>query len=204
MQPRYSPTNQALHWATAACVFAILPLAWVMTNTKANTPFHDALYNWHKTLGLAVLLITLFRIVWRLVDRPPPYPPAVAAWDKWLAQVAYGLFFLVLLGMPITGYLMSGYGHHPPVLFNLVPTPSVLPSDKPLAQLFGALHALGQWLVYALIGLHLSAVAFHLLYRKDGVLGRMLPAHAAEPAPFAGAMSRLGDDAEGAAGAPLV
>jgi cytochrome b561 len=181
MQPRYSAINQAVHWITALCMFAILPLAWVMTNAKEGSPFSEALFNWHKTLGGIVLLVTLFRIVWRLVDRPPPYPPIVAAWDRTLAHVVYWLFFAVLVWMPMTGFLTSAYGGHPTKLFNLVPTPQLLPKDKNLGELFGALHGLGQWAVYALIVLHLSAVAFHLIWGRDGVLGRMLPANAAEP-----------------------
>jgi len=182
MQPRYSPLNQALHWITALCILAILPLAWVMTNAKEGTRFDEALFNWHKTFGLIVLAITLFRIAWRFVDRPPAYSPAIAAWDRALAQAVYILFFFILLWMPVTGALASLYGGHAVKLFNLVPTPQLLPKDQDLEEIFAGLHGLGQWAVYGLIGLHLTAVAFHLIWRKDGVLGRMLPANATEPA----------------------
>jgi len=194
MQPRYSRTNQALHWATAICMFAILPLAWVMTNAKEGTPFSSALFNWHKTLGGIVLLVTAVRIVWRFRDPPPSYPPAVAAWDRMLAHIVYWLFFAVLIWMPVTGFLTSTYGGHATRLFNLVPTPLLLPKDKDLSDLFGTLHSAGQWAVYGLIGLHLCAVAFHLIWRHDGVLGRMLPANAAEPAPETAADRQRGFD----------
>ena len=180
MPPRYSPLNQALHWVTALAMAAILPLAWVMTRAK-DSPFNEALYNWHKTLGMIVFLITAFRIVWRFVDRPPPYPPAIAAWDRALAHAVYGLFFLALLWMPVTGFLTTTYDGYPTTLFNLIPTPQLLPESKSLADLFGELHGLGQWLIYGLIGLHLVGVVFHVAWRRDGVLGRMLPAHATEP-----------------------
>ena len=182
MQPRYSSLNQALHWATAICMFAILPLAWVMVSLKEGSALDEALFNWHKTLGVIVLLITAFRIVWRFVDKPPAYPPAVAAWDRMLAHIVYWLFFAALIWMPVTGFLTSTYGGHATKLFNAIPTPLLLPHDKDLSDLFGTLHSLGQWAIYALIGLHLCAVAFHLIWRRDGVLGRMLPANAAEPA----------------------
>jgi cytochrome b561 len=181
MQARYSRTNQVLHWVTALCMLAILPLAWVMTNAKEGTAFSAALFNWHKTLGGIVLLVTLWRIGWRLHDGPPPYPAKVKAWEKALATATYWLFFFVLLWMPITGFLTSTYGGHATKLFNAIPTPLLLPQDKGLEDIFGVLHGLGQWAVYALIALHLSAVAFHLVWRRDGVLGRMLPAYAAEP-----------------------
>jgi cytochrome b561 len=181
MQPRYSPFNQALHWFAAICMFSILPLAWVMTNAKESAAFDITLYNWHKTLGAIVFVVTVFRIVWRFVDRPPPYPPVIAAWDKALAHLVYWLFFLMMLWMPLTGYLTSAYGGHPTKLFNLLPTPNLLPQNKDASELFGVLHDLGQWPIYVLVLLHISAVAFHLIWRRDGVLGRMLPPNAAEP-----------------------
>ena len=194
MQPKYSPTNQALHWITALCMFAILPLAWVMTNAKEGTAFSSALYNWHKTLGGIVLLVTFVRIVWRFRDPPPAYLANVAAWDRTLAHIVYWLFFAVLIWMPVTGFLTSTYGGHATKLFNAIPTPLLLPHDKDPSDLFGTLHAAGQWAIYALIGLHLCAVAFHLIWRRDGVLGRMLPAYATEPAPEAGAGPQRGFD----------
>lgn len=181
MQRRYSAVNQALHWLTALCMFAILPLAWVMTSMTAKNPVHDTLFNWHKTLGLIVLLLTLVRIVWRLFDGPPPYPPDIARWERALAHAFYSLFFVALLWMPITGFLTSYYGGHPVKLFNLIETPQLLPKDQARSHVFESLHLLGQWLIYGLIVLHLCAVTMHVIWRRTGVLGRMLPSGATEP-----------------------
>ena len=181
MQLRYSRINQSLHWITAICMLALLPLAWVMVNAKPGAAFTPSLFNWHKTLGAIVLIVTAFRIAWRFVDRPPAYPPAVAEWEKALATVTYWLFFAALIYMPVTGFLTSEYGKHPPKLFDAIPTPLLFTPDKGLDNLFSTLHGAGQWAIYALIALHLTAVAYHLIFRHDGVLGRMLPADAAEP-----------------------
>jgi cytochrome b561 len=182
MQPRYSKMNQALHWLTAACMVAILPLAWVMTNADSGK-FHQAadLYNWHKTLGGLVLLLTAFRLVWRFRDGPPAYPPQVARWDRLFAHAVYWLFFAALLWMPITGEIMTLYGRHPTVLFDIIPTPQILTPNDALEDFWGELHSWGQWAVYALLLLHVAGVAFHLIWGKDGVLGRMLPAYSGEP-----------------------
>jgi cytochrome b561 len=183
MQPRYSRLNQSLHWITALCMFAILPLGWVMVSTAHDVPYREDLFNWHKTLGAIVLLVTAFRIVWRFRDPPPPYPPALAIWERVIAHAIYWLFFATLIWMPITGILTSGFGGHAPKLFDLIPTPQLLPKDKGLSDLFSGLHLAGQWMVYALIVLHLAAVTVHVVGRRTGVLGRMLPAGATEPAP---------------------
>lgn len=183
MKTRYSPLNQLIHWVTALCMFAILILAWVMISAKEGSWIQHTTYNWHKTLGLIVLAITLFRIVWRFLDRPPAYPARVASWDRQLAHLAYFLFFAVMVWMPVTGFMESAYDGYPIKLFNLVQTPEIFAKDQPIADFWARLHGLGQWLVYALIVLHLAAVVFHLVWSRSGVLGRMLPEHAAEPAP---------------------
>lgn len=181
MQQRYSPINQALHWLTALCMFAILPLAWVMTNMPTDAPARAALFAWHETLGLIVLLVTAGRIIWRWFDGPPPYPATVARWERRLAHATGTLFFLVLVWMPVTGFLTAVYGGHQVELFDLAPMPVTLPANAARAELFASLHLAGQWAVYALIALHLGAVAVHLIWSKAGVLGRMLPTDAVEP-----------------------
>ena len=194
MSPKYSSLNQALHWLTAACMFAILPLAWVMTNMKPNAAYRGDLFNWHKTLGLIVLLVTAFRIVWRFVDGPPAYPPRVAVWERRAAHAAYWIFFLLLIWMPLTGFLASYLGGHPIKLFDVVPTPDFLPQDKARSEFFDNLHLAGQWGIYALIVLHLAAVTMHVVWRKTGLLGRMLPTYAAVPK--AAASARPAGEAE--------
>lgn len=180
MHARYSTVNQALHWITALGMFSILPLAWVMTSAKVGSDLQHATYNWHKTLGCIVLLATVYRIGWRFVDGPPPYPRKVAAWDRRLAHTVYLLFFSVLLWMPITGFLDSAYDGYPIKLFNLIATPEIFPKDQAKADLFATLHDLGRWPTYALIVLHLLGVAFHLIWAKDGMLDRMLPEQQAQ------------------------
>ena len=181
MQPRYSNLNQALHWITAACMLAILPLAWVMTNAAEKTPHLSSMYNWHKTLGTIVLFVTIFRLVWRFIDKPPPYAQHLEKWDKGLSHATLWLLYAVLLWMPTTGFIMSESEGHPTKIFDLIPTPQLWPVNEKLADQFGYLHALGQWAVYGLILLHVAGVAFHLIWRRDGVTGRMLPAYATEP-----------------------
>jgi len=193
MQLRYSRLNQSLHWMTVICMFALIPLAWVMVNTKPGSGFTPSLFNWHKTLGAIVLLVTLFRIAWRFVDGPPTYPPAVHGWERGLAGVTYWVFFAALIYMPVTGLLCSEFTNHPPKLFDALATPLLFAPDKQLGGFFTQLHLWGQWAIYALIALHLAAVAFHLVFRRDGVLGRMLPAYAAEPASGAPAPDRRPD-----------
>jgi cytochrome b561 len=172
---RYSPTNQVLHWVTALCMFAILPLAWVMISAKGGSALQHSTYNWHKTLGLVVLLLTVFRMVWRFFDPPPPYPEKVAAWDRALAHLVYWIFFGLMIWMPVTGFIDSAFDGYPIKLFDLIQTPELFPKNPKMERIFSTLHWLGEWPIYGLIVLHLSAVVFHLVWSRSGILGRMLP-----------------------------
>ncbi len=182
MQPRYSSLNQAIHWITALGMVAMLPLAWTMTALPDHDPHAGVLFTAHKTIGMLILALTVFRLAWRWIDRPPALPARVAAWDRWVAYATYVLLYAVLLVMPISGYAMGAGGEHPLKLFGVVPVPMILPHSKAIGELADNVHAYTQWAVYALIVLHLLGVAFHLIWGRDGVLGRMLPPFATEPA----------------------
>ena len=178
MSLRYSPAYQVLHWLTALGMFAVLPLAWLMRTAPEGTALSYALYRWHETVGLAILLLTVWRLILRVRVPPPPLPKTVAAWERGLAHFTYALFYAVLILMPLTGLLATyGFGF-PPKLFNLIDTPAVVAKNEPLASWVGALHAAGQWLVYALIVLHIAGVVFHLVVTRSGLLRRILPAEA--------------------------
>lgn len=181
MPIRYSPAQQALHWLTVALMFAILPVAWVVVSLKEDTPRFYVFLDIHKTLGLAILALTLLRILWRLFDRPPPHPAAMPAWNRWLAVAVTLALLAAMVVMPVSGYLWTT-GHGFDVApFDLVRLPRLFWKDRAVGDAAKAIHSLGQWAVYGLIGAHLAGVSYHLVVRRDGMLGRMLPAQALDP-----------------------
>lgn len=171
---RYSGVNQLFHWATAVLMAALLVLGWIMVSAGGK-PEILPLWEWHKTLGLVVLALTAARLCWRFVDRPPPEPDDMPAWTRYLSRATYVLFFAALLAMPISGYLLSAGAGHPPILFNLIATPPIVPKAPAVSALGKTVHLAGQWLIYALILLHLAGIVFHVAIRRDRTLERMLP-----------------------------
>ena len=75
--------------------------------------------------------------------------------------------------MPITGYLMAGNGK-PVSHFGLVHLPGFTKNEA-LDGLATTLHLAGQWAIYALVLLRVAAVVWHVVFRHDGLLDRMLP-----------------------------
>jgi len=172
---RYTPLAQALHWITALLMFSTVPLAWVMVNLPSTAHIADRLFTLHESIGLTILIIVAIRLIWRSRHPAPPLPSNFARWDRLLAQASHWLLYVILLGMPLSGYLMNAAGGYPIGFYWLFDVPG-LPKTPALANLGFWLHVvIGQWCVYVLVILHVTATAWHVAVRRDGVLERMLP-----------------------------
>lgn len=187
-QKRYNVGARWFHWITTLLIFVIVPLGWIFAEFKtmkgdknvfeAPIPGSPADYaSLHKTLGLIVLAIVAARIVYRIFNRPPPLPGTIAAAEKGLAHATHWLLYLVLLVMPISGYIMSSAGDHPISIFWLFDFPK-LPISKDQGKVAHNIHIYAQFAVYALVILHLAGVSVSLFLRRDNILGRMLPRQA--------------------------
>ena len=85
------------------------------------------------------------------------------------------LLYVVMIGMPISGYLFSTAGGSAVTYFDLFTVPALPKSDMTRQVALWAHVFIGQWLVYALILIHLGGVALHVALRRDGLLDRMIP-----------------------------
>ena len=173
---RYTGLAQAFHWTTAALMFAALALAWVMVNMPRTAPNREFLYTLHKSIGLTILALAILRTAWRLRHPPPPPSNLAGRLEHRLAEAAHILLYVILFGMPMTGYVISSAGGNAISYFGLFDLPALPRSETAQHWAVWAHVAIGQWLVYALLLLHLAAVVFHVVIRRDRVLDRMLPA----------------------------
>lgn len=172
---RYTRTAQALHWVTAALMFAVLPIAWVMVNMPKSAQFCGLLFTLHKSVGLTIVVLVAIRIAWRAKHPVPPLDVGLARWEKLVANASHWMLYVVLVGMPISGYLLDSAGGYSISYFGLFSVP-LLPRSPALFSAATWVHvAVGQWLVYTLIFLHVAASIWHISVRRDGVLDRMLP-----------------------------
>jgi cytochrome b561 len=175
---RYTHTAQALHWVTAALMFVVLPIAWVMVNMPNSAHFRGLLFTLHKSVGLTIVVLVAVRIAWRAKHPVPPLEVGLARWEKAAAKGSHWMLYVVLVGMPISGYLLDAAGGYSISYFGLFSIP-LLSKSPALSSAATWVHvAVGQWLVYTLILLHVAASIWHVSVRRDGVLDRMLPTQA--------------------------
>jgi cytochrome b561 len=168
---RYTRTARWLHWTLAALIITLLALGWYMM-TVEHEPGADSLFNLHKSLGLAVLVLVALRIVWRFGHPVAPLPDYVPAWQKKLATVTEWALYLCMAAMPLTGYLGASHQKRAPMFFGL-PTPVWTRPNHDVAEQFFGIHSLIAWPLVALIVLHVAGALKHVLIDKDKVFTRM-------------------------------
>jgi cytochrome b561 len=170
----YHPLAKALHWLTALLVLGMLGLGLWMVDLPISL-LKLQVYGWHKWLGLSVLTLTVLRLLWRRHSPPPPLPNTVTPWELKLAPIVHWTLLILLLAMPITGWLMSSAGGVSVVWFGVLPLPDLVPRDQQLFAVLRTTHHILSRLLIVVIVLHLAAVVRHDVLRRDGIFRRMSP-----------------------------
>ena len=179
---RYSRGAMLLHWLIAACFAFQIGLGWRMDAPRGPQTF--AVFQLHKSIGITILLLTLVRIGWRLSHRPPPFPSDMRPWEKTLAHIVHIAFYVFLLAMPLSGWLIvsSSKVAVPTLLFGTVPWPHIpgvaglAAPAKATANAIGSnAHGLLAYGALLLIALHVLGALKHQLIERSGELARMLP-----------------------------
>src|ERR1700712_3603977 len=117
---RYATVAIVLHWLIALAIVAQVSIAWRM---DSKTPEGFALTQLHKSIGISILVLSIIRLGWRLTNPPPPEPAGLARWERVLSAIVHWSFYLIMIGMPLTGWLMVSASKTaiPTLLFWTVP-----------------------------------------------------------------------------------
>lgn len=168
---RYALPAILLHWLQAALVLWLLWLGWSMVELPKGAE-RSAAYGLHKSLGLLSLGLVVLRLA---VRRLSPAPPQLSAGrEAALAIAVHYLLYLLLLALPLAGYLASAFTPYALKFFG-VELPRIVMPDELMNDYFKRMHLVAGWMLATLVSLHVAAAVRHVL-RRDGVFLRMLPA----------------------------
>jgi cytochrome b561 len=173
---RYSDWAVTFHWVTVVLVLAQVYLGFAFGAAERG-PGRTELFAWHKTVGVLILLITLARLAYRLVNRPPAFPPDLPRWEQTAAIWSHRLFYFLLIAMPLSGLIaVSGHtqGATTPLIGG-IPLPVVPGVSKPAGELFGAVHVVLVWIVLGVLAIHVAAALKHQFFDHIPSAGRMPP-----------------------------
>lgn len=188
---RYSKTAMALHWLIAALLVYNYALGERTEHLRQGVALFAILQH-HKSIGIAVLLLSLSRLVMRLW-RPAPAAVIDNPAAKFLSSVVHALFYVVMIGAPLTGWIIVSTARIeiPTLLFDVIPWPH-LPMAQSWHKLAEDAHGLLSTLMLALIALHVIGAVRHQFVIKDGLLSRMMPTALSGIGAFAVALALLG------------
>ena len=166
----YNVYSRWLHWIIAGLIIFMIFLGWRLDD-------HDSLrlsrVNLHKSVGILILLLSFVRLGIRFIYKAPPEPP-MPAWQAWAAKSLHVLFYVAMIGMPLTGWAMvSSSAREIPFFFMQWPH---LPVPHGSHDTFEFFHKLGaKILIYGMIPLHVAAALKHQFVDKDEVIEHMVP-----------------------------
>ncbi len=170
----YTSVAKLLHWIMALMIFGLIGLGLYMEGLPFS-PDKLKYYSWHKWAGVTVFVLVLARLAWRARHRPPALPTTMSPLMRAAAHGGHAALYLLMVAIPLTGWLMSSAKGVPTVWFGVLPIPDLLDKNEDLGDLLQATHKYLNWVFIATLLAHIGAAFKHHLVDKDDILTRMLP-----------------------------
>ena len=167
----YGWVSILIHWLMAVAVFAMFALGlWMTELNYYDRWYHDAPAI-HKSVGMLLLFLLVFRLIWRLANTRPQLMGE--AWERFVALAVHRSHYLLLFAVTLTGYLIptaEGVGIS---VFGWFTVPASLSFTKQQADLIGLIHLWVAWAVITLALMHAGAALKHHFIDRDATLLRM-------------------------------
>ncbi len=171
---RHTGVAITLHWLMAIGLVGLFALGVYMHELPLS-PDKLKLYAWHKWAGVGMFFLVIARLAWRATHRPPALPEHMPRLEQWVAHAGHHLLYLLMLAIPLSGWLMSSAKGFQTVWFGLIPLPDLLEKNQEIGDLLRTVHwALNMALAVIVLG-HAAAALKHHFIAGDDVLTRMLP-----------------------------
>ena len=168
----YGLLSRLNHWITAAAFLGALGLGLTMAYGGLAREEVSALMDWHKLLGIAVLLYGIWRVGWRIAEGFPAAEKSMPLWQARTSKAVHIGLLAAIVAMPLSGVLMTVAGGRALDVWDV----SLLPSFGEIAWLdaaASAIHAYAPWAVLVMLALHIGGALKHHFVDRDTTLARM-------------------------------
>lgn len=177
--PRYPAVLRLLHWLIAIAVICGLALGLTLgilgfegAKNTFGLPVTNAIYKYHKSLGVTILGLMALRLLVRLFIRKPPYASPLPRVNRVTSSLVHGLLYVLLLIQPVLGWAATAAGDFP-IEFYQWQLPKFLTKDPALSTTLYHVHFAVGLLLLVVITVHVTAALFHRLAVGDSVMKRM-------------------------------
>jgi cytochrome b561 len=170
---RYTRTAVVLHWLIGTALAGEIAFGFLLREIPRNTALRGPTVNLHKALGIALGLLILVRLAWRVAHRPPPLAPHIARWQAAAARTNHAAMYACMIAIPLAGYLASNVSPFGIKLSGALVLPPWGPNLPWLYTLLNGVHNVAAYLLTTLIVLHVLATLKHAWIDRDRPFARL-------------------------------
>lgn len=190
---KYTKTAIVLHWVIGALIvlmfllgwymtelpkdaakavsFDLFDLGWIQWNVAEEISPRAFYYNLHKSMGVTIFALVLYRLYWRITHRPPALLTSLQAWEKKLATAGHHSLYLLMLLIPVAGIIMSLYSKYGLQWFGIKLLSGL--DNKDIRETFAEVHELLGILMLVVLAVHILGALKHRFIDKDETMSRM-------------------------------
>ncbi|MFV9877966.1 MAG: cytochrome b [Anaplasma ovis] len=171
---RFSLPVRVLHWVMALGIIGILTLGFLMVYAPpADEPTKRLMFMVHKACGMVALALLGVRVVLRLLSTTPPYPEGISRTSIVLAKATHFVLYLLMLCVPVSGYIMSSAAGHP-VYMVYFSIPAIVPKNESVSAFFSGVHEVAVFTLVFVVVLHILGAVKHVIFDKENVFKRII------------------------------
>ena len=175
MTPRlhYGTPAKIFHWLIVALLVVQYPIGWLMPDLHRGMQ-PGAPMTFHVSFGLTILALIVLRLVWRLTHPVAP-ESSLPAWQRLSSEFVHWMLYVIVLATTLSGWLFASYRGWSVTFFYLFPLPMLASNNAAAGKAIDGLHQAAEWMLLALIVIHVGAALAHIFVYRDRIMQRMLP-----------------------------
>ena len=170
---QYGTTAKVLHWLVVALLLTQYLIGWLMPDIHRGMKPGVAMAL-HISFGITILILILFRFVWRLTHPIAP-ESSLPPWQRISSEVLHWMLYVFVLATTVSGWLFASFRGWSVSFFYLLPMPMLSSDNAAAGKAIDGLHQAAEWALLVLIGVHVAAALAHVFVYRDRVMQRMLP-----------------------------
>ena len=171
----YDPVAKTLHWLMALAILFLIGFGLYMTTQPASLRTFR-LFDFHKAVGISLMVLAVLRLAWRFYRPPPPVlTEGAKPGELWLAHAVHVALYALMIVIPIVGWIGASASGLPMTYFGLGPIPALIESSEQIREIALSLHGWLNRLFMAVIALHVAGALKRHFVLRDATLRRMLP-----------------------------
>lgn len=171
----YDRARRAMHWIMAIMILPMIVVGLAMVQPGWPRAVQNTMFILHKNVGSLLLILAVLRVVIALRNPAPPMPATLPGWQRIAAHASHGILYLLVLVMPLSGYVRVRAGGFPIEALDRIGLPTLIPRSDTLAEVAKTIHEIGGYALIAVLLAHIGAALHHALILRDGIWSRIWP-----------------------------